>query len=120
MKTTIQIFIFGFIIALNFLGAEAQGDSQKIDTTEFRVDGVCEMCKARIENAALVKGVKFVEWNKETSMITVIYRSDKVNKFKLEEIIAESGHSTENVEANTENYEKLPKCCGYRDGVEKH
>lgn len=120
MKTNFYVFVIGLALSVNFACARAQEGSQKIDTTEFRVVGVCEMCKARIENAALIKGVKFAEWNKDTQIITVIYRNDKVNKNALEEAIAEAGHSTENIRAKEEDYNKLPKCCSYRDGVETH
>lgn len=120
MKTHVNIFILGIIIVMNSLGTEAQENLQKIDTTEFRVEGVCNMCKTRIENAALIKGVKFTEWDKETKIITVIYRTDKVNKTDLEKAVAEAGHDTEDIKAKDNAYDKLPNCCAYRDGVQTH
>ncbi len=48
-----------------------------IVTETFTVLGSCSMCKTRIENAALIKGVKSAEWNKEAHSITVIYDAGK-------------------------------------------
>jgi len=89
-------------------------------TTEFHVDGVCNQCKARIENAAYIKGVKFCEWNQETEVLTVIYKPEKVELKQIHESIANAGHSTELMPADQEAYNKLPKCCLYDDGVHKH
>ena len=42
--------------------------------TAFKVDGNCEMCKERIEKAALlVSGVSFANWEAETKMFHLNY-----------------------------------------------
>ncbi|HAF30588.1 MAG TPA: ATPase [Bacteroidales bacterium] len=92
----------------------------KIDTVQFEVKGVCNMCKERIENAALIKGVKWVEWNKITDTLTVIFRKDKTKLMDIHKSIAEAGHTTELVECNLDSYHKLPACCAYMGDVKKH
>jgi len=87
-----------------------------IVTETFTVLGSCSMCKTRIENAALIKGVKSAEWNKEAHSITVIYDAGKVSALKIHENIAQAGHKTSLVEPNMEAYNKLPKCCAYLQG----
>lgn len=94
--------------------------STKIDTIKFEVKGVCGMCKERIENAALIKGVKWVEWDKMTDTLTVIYRNDKLDILDVHKSIAEVGHTTDQVECNMEAYNKLPACCAYMGEVDKH
>lgn len=89
-------------------------------TASFHVDGVCKMCKDRIENAALVKGVKMAEWDVETGMLRVVYRPKKVSLQKIHRSVAEAGHETSEVAADPEAYSKLPDCCRYKDGVHKH
>lgn len=115
IKSLIIIIPFALSTSLN-----AQDKVSKIDTAEFKVQGVCNMCKARIENAALVKGVKFAEWNKETNMLKVVYVNNKTNEENIHKAVADHGHDTEKVKASNEAYQKLPDCCAYRDGVKIH
>lgn len=120
MKTILRFISVIIFISTLSLQVEAQEKATKIDTVNFEVKGVCGMCKDRIENAALLKGVKWVEWDKETNTLTVIYRKDKIDILKVHESIAKSGHTTELVECDLEAYKKLPACCAYMDGAEKH
>jgi periplasmic mercuric ion binding protein len=127
MKTIIKSIVFLAIISLYSFEISAQekpmsADRQetKIDTVKFEVKGVCNMCKERIENAALIKGVKWVEWDKVTDTLTVIYRVDKLDLIKIHKSIAEAGHTTEKVKCNIDAYNKLPACCAYMGDVEKH
>ncbi|XOV95232.1 MAG: heavy-metal-associated domain-containing protein [Bacteroidota bacterium] len=112
----ISILVLGL---LSYHYSNAQ-ETQSVDTLSFKVNGVCEMCKERIENAALIKGVKFTEWNKVTKDLMVIYKPEKVNELELHNAVAEFGHDTEKVKAKDENYAKLPFCCEYREGQESH
>ena len=100
--------------------AQAQKKAKETRTVEFQVSGVCGMCKERIENGALIKGVKQVEYDRDTSKLKVVYRSDKVTEDEIHQAIAAIGHDTDKVKATEEAYGKLPDCCAYRDGVEKH
>ena len=111
------------LITLCMIGSaslEAQAKSNKIETSEFEVTGVCKMCKKRIENAALQKGVKFAKWNKETQILKVVYKTNDVDEMAIHKAIAEVGHDTDKVKAPDKKYKKLPKCCRYRDGVKVH
>ncbi len=50
------------------------------DTLRIRVEGLCGMCKARIEKAALrTKGVKEASWEAESRTLTVLtsFRAQK-------------------------------------------
>jgi hypothetical protein len=98
----------------------AQDTGKKVETVHFKVSGVCNECKVRIENAALMGGVKFAEWDKHSNELTVIYKNWKVAEREIHNAIAESGHDTEQVRATDEAYNNLPDCCAYRDGVETH
>lgn len=89
-------------------------------TIEFKVSGVCGMCKSRIENGALIKGVKFAEYDQDSSMLKVVYRTDKVTEDEIHKAVASVGHDTDKVEASDEAYAKLPGCCAYRGDIEKH
>jgi hypothetical protein len=127
MKIIIKSFVATLFVTLISLGLSAQEKNEspnrqvsKIDTVKFEVKGVCSMCKDRIENAALIKGVKWVDWDKATDTLTVIYRVDKLDIQKVHKSIAESGHTTDKVECNIDAYNKLPACCAYMGDAKKH
>ncbi|SMD35826.1 hypothetical protein SAMN04488029_2559 [Reichenbachiella faecimaris] len=119
MKTYKNILYTMLLIALPVL-ANAQKQDKSIVTCEFTVQGVCEMCEERIEEAALIKGVKMVEWDNATGVLKAVYRQDKISEKEIHEAIAAAGHTTDQVQASEESYSKLPKCCAYNDGVHKH
>lgn len=79
----------------------------------LKVYGNCEMCKARIEKAAKIDGVKKVDWNVDTKVLAVSYDGQKVKREDIEKSIAAVGHDTENMMAETAVYKKLPGCCRY-------
>jgi len=120
MKSIIKITYISILLLSMIFPVLNISASEDVITAEFKVKGVCGMCKERIENGALIKGVKKAEWNKETGMITVIYNSKKVTLMDIHKAIAEVGHSTDKVEAKKTVYNKLPACCQYDDGADKH
>lgn len=100
----IGIFLIG-------ISAQAQEKNAKIS---FEVNGVCEMCKDRIEKATLkTKGVKFCSWNIETHQLSLIIDERKVDQLTVQKNIAAVGHDTEVVKATTEAYNSLHTCCYY-------
>ena len=111
-----RLIIFINLLLLS-IGAFAQND---IRTDSFKVEGNCNMCKKRIEEAAFVKGVKHVDWNKETHQLTVIYRSSKTTTEAVAKSIAKAGHSSQIVAANEKDYQSLPDCCHYKTNSCEH
>ncbi|MEY3101845.1 MAG: hypothetical protein RL558_122 [Bacteroidota bacterium] len=86
----------------------------------FWVNGVCGMCEKRIESTLINSpGVKFADWDNQTSQVKVAYNSKKITEQKLHEILAGAGHDTQKVRAKDEDYAKVPGCCKYRT-LEKH
>lgn len=120
MKSIIKsIYLTLFLLTFSF-HADLYSFSGDVETAEFKVEGVCSMCKDRIENGALIKGVKKAEWDKDTGMITVTYNPEKVKLIDIHKAIAELGHSTDKVKTKESSYKKLPVCCQYDDGAHKH
>jgi copper chaperone CopZ len=86
----------------------------------FWVNGICGMCEKRIESALInSSGVKFADWDNQTSQVKVAYNSKKITEQKLHEILAGAGHDTQKVSAKDEDYAKVPGCCKYRT-LDKH
>jgi len=102
------------IIFLSLVAFATKAQDKSLDTATFKVEGICEMCKERIENAAYIKGVKKVDWNKETKIITVIYKPNKVTIEEVGKSIADAGHDNEYAMASTIDYDKIHGCCKYR------
>lgn len=82
----------------------------------IEVDGICGMCKKRIETAALkTKGVKFALWNVETHKLSMIIDERKTDLKKIQKNIAAVGHDTKLIKATEEAYNSVHPCCKYRD-----
>ena len=82
----------------------------------FKVDGVCGMCKVRIETSTIkIKGVKVSKWNVNTGQINLIYNEKKTNINDIHQFIADLGHDTDKIKAPDLAYNSLDACCKYRD-----
>ena len=82
----------------------------------IEVDGVCNMCKERIEKAAIkAKGVKSAIWSVESHELKLIYDERKTNLKVIQQSIADVGHDTKEFKATDEAYNSLHTCCYYRD-----
>lgn len=90
--------------------------SQMNDTLKIRVEGLCGMCKTRIEKAAYkTRGVSEASWDIESEVLTVVYNPERFKEKKLHYHVASAGHDTEELLAPDPVYEALPQCCKYRD-----
>lgn len=108
MKKAILIFL---IISVGTINAQDKNAKANIE-----VDGVCYMCKVRIEKAAITtKGVKSAVWNVEDHRLSLIYNEGKTSLKEIQKSIAEAGHDTHEIKATTEAYNSVDPCCRYRD-----
>lgn len=114
MKTIKILFI---TVLASLVSTIVVGQEKKKKTTEinFNVNGICEMCKDRIENALDVKGIKFSEWNVETHNCTVVYKPTIISEKEIHQLIADVGHDTDSIKATEEVYKNIHHCCKYRD-----
>ncbi len=109
MKKSIIVVVVFLITAITF----AQDKNKKL-TVE--VDGKCEMCKMRIEKAALgVKGVKFAQWDVASHELSLIFDERKTDPMKVKAAIVNVGHDTKELKASTEAYNSVHECCKYRE-----
>lgn len=98
-----------------FITLTTTAQTKGVVTNTISVNGNCDECKARIENAADIKGVKVATWSEKTKILTVTYNSDKVTLEQIEKAIAAKGHDAAAIKGDEANYKKLPSCCKYRD-----
>ena len=101
-----------FSLAIACIGFTTVGFAQEKQET-FKVSGNCGMCKTKIEKAAKDAGAKDAEWDSDTKMLTVSYKSSSTNTAKIQQKIAAVGYDNAGAKATTESYNKLHGCCKY-------
>ena len=105
--------ILGLIMMLLMTVSFAQEKNKKMS---FEVDGKCEMCKARIEKAALgVKGVKYALWDIPSHELSLIIDERRTDPMKIKTALVGVGHDTKELKATDEAYDSVHPCCKYRD-----
>jgi len=108
MKKIVVLVVLGFLAT----GVFAQEKNKKIS---MNVDGKCEMCKGRIEKAALnVKGVKFASWDIPTHELSLIIDERKTDAMQVKTALVGAGHDTKELKATEAAYESIHPCCKYR------
>ena len=75
--------------------AKAQPVATKDSTTSFKVSGVCDQCKNRIEKSLKIKGIKTAEWDVDTKMLSLVFDPSKITLDKVYTRLADVGHDTE-------------------------
>ena len=79
------------------------------------VQGLCEMCKDRIEKAAKsVNGVTSASWDIKTKQLHLNFDPAKTSVDAVAKAIAKAGHDTDKYKADKATYDALPSCCKYR------
>ena len=82
----------------------------------IEVDGICLMCKERIEKASIkTKGVKSAVWNVNTHELKLIFDERKTDLATIQSNITAVGHDTKELKATEEAYNTVHACCRYRD-----
>jgi len=119
MKTITRIFL-SMILSLGLTsGMQAQDVEPKEKEIKIQTSAICGMCEERIEsNMAYEKGVKSVELDDKTKIVTITYKTAKTDPKKLREAISKLGYDADDVEADPKAYAKLPACC--KKGVAPH
>lgn len=89
--------------------------SKTIVHKTIKVEGLCDMCKDRIEKTALKStGVSSASWDKKTKVLHLNFDSSKTSLSVISSAIAKVGHDTEQHKADDKIYDALPSCCKYR------
>lgn len=103
------------IITMLFIGTVSFAQNKNAKAT-LEVDGVCLMCKSRIEKACLnTKGVKGAVWDVKTHQLSLFFDENKTSLKTIQKNVAAVGHDTKGLKASNEAYETVHACCKYRD-----
>ena len=99
--------------------ANPEAQSSKYDTVQIQTSAVCGMCKERIEHdMAFEKGVKSVELDSETKVLTVVYKKGKTTVKDLKVALTKIGYDADEMVADQKAHDRLPACC--QKDVEPH
>ena len=113
MKKKLTIILLLFLV-LNSTSAQIFNNKKYIEET-FEVLGNCDMCKKKIQNAAIkLRGVKKAIWSTEEQRLTIKYNPDKISLEKIKQSIADEGYDTDDIKATQEAYNDLHYCCKYK------
>ncbi|MDR1746323.1 MAG: efflux RND transporter periplasmic adaptor subunit [Tannerella sp.] len=86
-----------------------------LQTASLQVQGLCEMCRERIEKTAkAIFGVSSAIWDGNTKLLSLKYNDGKTSSDAVAKALAKVGHDTEQYKAPDEVYNALPDCCKYR------
>jgi Cu(I)/Ag(I) efflux system membrane fusion protein len=126
MKKSVILFIAMLLMTATMVNA-GTGQKTKTDAAisaatradgkhaTLKVEGLCEMCNARIEKAAkAVGGVSAASRNQKTKELHLHYNASKTNVEVVSKAIAKVGHDTADDKADDKIYAALPDCCKYR------
>jgi periplasmic mercuric ion binding protein len=104
----IQLTILSIYLLFSSVHAQQQIKKVVISTPTVQ----CEKCKTRIENyVSREEGVKsvVVDIKKKTTTVTYVY--DRIGIEEIKTAIANVGYDADNIPAEIDTYNKLPKCC---------
>jgi cation transport ATPase len=103
------------LVGMMLIGAVSFAQDKNAKAT-IEVDGVCLMCKTRIEKASIkTKGVKYANWDVKTHELKLIFDERKTNLKLIKVNILAVGHDTKDIKATDEAYNNIDPCCKYRD-----
>ena len=115
----IGVLVLSLNIAFGQKTEQKLKKSSKLETVEIQTSAVCGDCKKRLEHdISFEKGVKFVELDDETKILTVKYKTGKNSKEKIKKAITKVGYDADEMPANQKAYDALPECC--KKGNEPH
>ena len=108
MKKTFFIILFASLA----MAGQAQEKAEKFKTAKIKTSAVCDMCKRTMEkNLIFEKGIRSVDLDVETKVLTVEYRDGKTDVAAIKKAINKLGYDADEEEAPKEAYDKLHQCC---------
>ena len=110
MKTLAAMAVV--MLAMLFAPASLNAQKAKTDTVKIKTSAECDMCKAKVEKEiGVMKGVKYVNVDLKSQIVTVAYNNTKTDPAKIRTAISNLGYDADDVKANNRAQKKLPSCC---------
>ncbi len=105
--------LFAFIIGVSTISFSQVVKKGGTEIATIKTPTVqCEECKQRIESyVSREDGVLKVVVDYKKKITKVTYVTDRTNYEAVKTAIANAGYDADDVTANPDSYNKLPKCC---------
>lgn len=114
MKNLLTTLCFAILLSGTTFAQE-----KKTEKAEIHTSAICEMCKETIEyELTFTKGIKFVELNDDSKIVTVEYNPKKITVDEIRRSISGVGYDADSVKRDPEAYANLPFCCRV-EGIHK-
>lgn len=108
----ISVMVFGIAISFGQKTEQKQKKSSELEIVEIQTSAICNKCRVKLEHdIAFEKGVKSVELDDATKVLTVKYKKGKNSKEKIKKAITKTGYDADEMPANKKAYDALPECC---------
>lgn len=115
----LKIMLCVVVAVLIMPAAASAQEKKKTDTVEIQTSAICGMCKERIEgDLAFERGVRKVDLNNETKIVTIEFNTRRTDKEKLKKAISKIGYDADDILADQKAHDRLPACC--QKGNEPH
>ena len=102
------------ILSILTINAWAQKETVEILTSASCFEGSC--CKERIEEEMqFTRGVTAVDFDIESQVLIVTFKTKKTDANKLRKVISLLGYNADDVNANRKAHDNLPSCCQHLD-----
>lgn len=108
----LKIVIIAASLCFAFVQVKGQKVETKTDTLNIQTSAKCNDCKERLEhNISFEKGVTFVELDNETKVLTIVYKTKKIDEKKLKTAVTKVGYDADEMMADKKAHDRLPACC---------
>jgi len=102
------LITFALALAGSTLSAQDKGWSSIV----IRTSSVCDMCERTIEEELIyTKGVKSVDLDLASGLVTVQYDAKKVGPEKIRTDLTLLGYAADDIPGDAKAIAKLPACC---------
>lgn len=108
-----NLLLLTLMIVGSLVTGFGQAPKKGIQTVTINTPTVqCEMCKKRIEKYMIrEEGVQKVNVDYKKKKTKVTYFAERTNPENIKTAIANVGYDADEITANEQSYEELPKCC---------
>ena len=122
VKLVSKLTIAIFLISLCFMNKTTAQESPKKKNKRAKITiqtntycdhcNKCGSCAGRIKSElTYIKGIKFVSYDDDEMMISVIYNEAKITIEQIRKEISKLGYDADDIPANQKAYQMLDACC---------
>jgi mercuric ion binding protein len=99
-------------LLLALAGSIVNAQDKEFSSIVIRTSSVCDMCERTIEEELIyTKGVKSVDLDLASGLVSVQYDARKVSPDKIRTDLTLLGYAADDIPGDAKAFAKLPACC---------